>query len=184
MRAASAFSRFASFMSSPLHKPPESKLSRKPRPLEPGSPLRAVLMGMAVDIVGSALVGVVLVAVYALQLQGTGLSDDALREALQRIPPDSGVAVAGTVLGALMSVAGGYVCARVVRRDEYRVGLVMAALLALWGLLADGGGTDDLLTLLFTATSVACNMLGVKYGAEHNRRLEAPPAVPPQAPAP
>ena len=144
----------------------------------------AVLMGMAVDIVGSALVGVVLLAIYALQLQGSGMSEGDMREALKHIPPDSGVAVAGTLLGALMSVFGGYVCARVVRQDEYRVGLVMAAILGLYGLLVDDSGPIDGLTLLFTVTTVACNMLGVKYGAEHNRRRDTPPGPPSDAPAP
>ena len=40
------------------------------------------------------------------------------------------------------------------------------------------------MTLLLILSDVACNMLGVKYGAEHNRRLEAPAGPPADTPAP
>ena len=43
------------------------------------------------------------------------------------MPPQSALTMLGILLGALMSVLGGYVCARIVRRDEYRVGGIMAA---------------------------------------------------------
>jgi hypothetical protein len=166
-------------------KPPEADSPRRPRAPRPaGSPLRAVLTGVAVDIGGSALVGFLLAAIYALQLDAQGLSESDMREAMSHIPPDSAVAVAGTLLGALISVFAGYVCARIVRRDETRCGLAMAAIMAVYGLVIDGGGTVDDMALLFTACTVACNLLGIKFGAEHNRRADAEPLPPADAPRP
>ena len=157
----------------PSNLPEPESTRRSPSPQPPGSPLRAVMLGVAVDVGGSALVGFVLATIYAVQLGGSGLSKADMREAMGHIPPTSAVAIAGTLLGALMSVLGGYVCARVVRRDEYRVGLVLAGIMALWGLTVESGASVDSMTLLYTACTAACNLLGVKFGAEQRQRAEA-----------
>ncbi len=164
-------------------KPPETDSTKSPRvPDVPGSPLKAVLSGLAVDIGGSAVLGIVLDEFYAATLGGQGLTDGEVADAMQHIPPASAIGVLGILLGALMSVAGGYVCARIVLRNEYRVGGAMAAVSALLG-LAFGSSDDPAgMTALLILCTVACNMLGVKYGSEHNRRLESHPAAPTQPP--
>ena len=163
-------------------KPPETDSSKSPRePDVPGSPLKAVLSGLAVDIGGSVVLGIVLDHVYALTLAGQGLTDTQIEDAMQHIPPASAFGVLGILLGALMSVAGGYVCARIVLRDEYRVGGAMAAVSGLLGLVFSGGDDPGGLTALLVLTTVACNMLGVKYGSEQNRRREALSAPPSDA---
>ena len=154
-------------------KPPESDSSRNPRPpAKPGSPLKAVLLGLAVDIGGTFIFSLVIWVLYALQLHGQGVADADMHEAMLNMPHDSALYIGGILLGALMSVFGGYVCARIARRDEYRPGLVMAAISALFGLMMAHPGFDSL-DLLLTVTGIACNLLGVKYGAEFNRRAEA-----------
>jgi hypothetical protein len=76
-------------------------------------------------------------------------------------------------------VAAGYACARIALRNEYRVGGIMAMVSLLVGLLTDGGGAQTLdLALLYVLCDIACVMLGVKYGAEYNRRREAPTSPP------
>jgi hypothetical protein len=156
--------------------PPETDPARKPPPVPPGSPLKAVLAGLAVYIGGTTLLSMVVAVLYALQLHAQGLSEGEMREAMAHMPRDSALYIGGTLLGALLSVAGGYVCARIARRDEYRIGLVMAAVSGLAGLLL--GGVDEAadMALLLTFTGIACNLLGVKYGADHNRRAQAPSA--------
>lgn len=149
-------------------KPPDADLRKK---TPPGSPVKAVLIGLAVDIGGSTLAGIVLSIVYAATLGNAGLAGDEPSQ----IPSDSGFAIAGTLLGAACSVLGGFVCARIARRDEWRIGGVMAALSALIGLLLGPGDTPDDLTSLLTLSTLACVMLGVKYGRERNRRDDAPP---------
>ena len=157
-------------------KPPDTDSTKNPPPPVPaGSPLKAVLAGLAVDIGGTAVLGVVISVLWAIQLAAQGLSDSDLKEAMAHLPRDSALNVAGTLLGALLSVLGGYVCARIARRDEFRVGLVMAAISAGLGLVMMGAENEDgELLLLLTAATVACNLLGVKYGAERNRRGDAP----------
>ena len=155
-------------------KPSETDSTKNPRvPDVPGSPLKAVLSGLAVDIGGSAVLGIVLDQVYALTLGGQGLTDGEIADVAQHMPPASAFGVLGILLGALMSVAGGYVCARIVLRNEYRVGGAMAAVSALLGLAFSSSDDPAGMTALLILCTVACNMLGVKYGAEHNRRREA-----------
>ena len=156
-------------------KPPETDSTKGPRPpATAGSPLRAVLTGLAVDIGGSTVLGVVISLVYAVQLHGQGVAEGDMREAMDNMPHDSALYVAGTLLGALISVVAGYVCARIARRGEYRAGTVMAAVSAVFGVMMTAHPSFDEMTLLLTLTGAACNLLGVKYGAEHNRRAEAP----------
>jgi peptidoglycan/LPS O-acetylase OafA/YrhL len=153
-------------------KPPDARL-RDPQP-GPGSPLRAILAGLLVDLGGSMLVGIALSLFYAASLASSGLSQAQVDEAMKNVAPTSGVAIVGIVLGALCSVAGGYVCARIARRDEYRTGGIMAALSAFFSLLMGGDGTPGDLAFLLTLCTIACVLLGVKYGREANRRQAAP----------
>jgi len=169
-------------MSNNPYKPPESDPTGARTPDVPGSPLRAILTGLVIDLGGSAVLGIVLTSVYALTLSGQDMTDAQIDAALQHIPAASAFGVLGIVLGALMSVLGGFVCARVVLRNEYRVGAAMAGISVLLGVMLGGDGDLDDLGVLLILCTAACNMLGVKYGAEYNRRLEAlatPPAAPP-----
>ena len=67
-------------------------------------------------------------------------------------------------------------------RDEYRVGGVMAAVSALLGVALSSSDDPSSLTALLILCTVACNLLGVKYGSEQNRRLEALSAPPSDSP--
>ena len=166
-------------MSNNPFKPPDTDLRGKP---PPNSPVKAVLVGLAIDIGGSTLVGILLSIAYAATLVNTGLSEDELKEAVTHIPPDSVFSIAGTLLGAACSVLGGYVCARIVCRDEFRTGAVMASLSGFLGLTLGSSDTPDDLLFLLTLSTVACVMLGVKYGRERNQRGEVPPPAPPAPP--
>jgi len=157
------------------YKPPGSDSSRNPEPpAGPRSLLGAVTLGLVVDVGGSLAVGMVLTGVYAAQLRSRGVPDAELAAAVRAMPHDSAMYVAALLVAIGLSVLGGYVCARAARRDEYRPGLMMAVTSALFGMTVDslsGEFTD--MTLLLALTGFACNLLGVKYGAQHNRRAEA-----------
>lgn len=165
-------------MSSPL--PPD-----RPNRLDevPGTPLRAVLAGTAIDICGSRVVQIVVFTVYVMQVVPSGSSDVQAAELLQKQPPSFSLLFVLIALGSLMSVAGGYACSRIALRNEYRVGAILAVVAVLFGLFIDDAGVSDL-TLLYVLCDVAGLLLGVKYGAERNRRLESPVPSPVDAPAP
>jgi len=153
--------------------PPDLRPSSRP-PEQPGTPVRAVLTGMAIDICGSKVVSIVAVTIYAMQVVTPDMSDAQAADMLQQLPPS---------FGTLMSVAGGYACARVVLRDEFRVGAILAVAVTFFGLLLDDAGVSDL-TLLYILCDVAGILLGVKYGAAYNRRLESPARSPADASTP
>jgi hypothetical protein len=162
--------------------PPEVDPNKQRPPVEspdpPGSPLRAVLTGLVIDLGGSTVASIVLGAFYMLQVSSSGMSDEQMKAALEQVPPQSIIAILMMVLGALCSVAGGYACARIVQRDEFRIGGVMAAISGMLSLMATSGQGSDDMTLLLTACTVASNLLGVKYGRDYNLRM-AQPAAPP-----
>jgi hypothetical protein len=154
--------------------PPESDVNDRPPQRTPyGSPVRAIAVGLVIDLGGSVTLSLVLMIVYAASLQHDGLTPDQLKYAMEHIPPDSWAAVLGTLLGACLDVLSGFVCARIVGRDEWRVGGTLAGISALCTLmLSDGGESMEDVTMLLTACTAACTLLGVKYGREMNQRLE------------
>jgi hypothetical protein len=149
----------------------------------PGSPWRAVLTGVAIDVCGSRVVEIIAVTCYAMQVVPSGMTDAQASELLRALPPSFSLFLVLNVLGMLMSVAGGYACARVALRDEWRVGAMLAGVSVVFNLLIDDTGVSDL-ALLYTLCDVAGLLLGVKYGAERNRRLEAPTPSAADAPSP
>ena len=165
--------------------PPDPR-SEKPDPAAAARlALRAVLTGVSIDICASNLLGLGIRMLFAMQIGTSDMTPDQLNDALQNTPPPFSLVLLGGVLGALVSVAAGYACARIARRDEYRVGGVMAMASVLLSLVLDDGGAASLdLALLYVLCDIACTMLGVKYGAEFNRRREAPASNPADAPTP
>jgi hypothetical protein len=149
----------------------------------PGTLLRAVLTGVAIDVCGSRVVEIVTVTCYAMQVVAPGMTDAQAADLLQKTPPSFGLLFVLNMLGMLMSVAGGYACARVALRGEFRVGAILAAVAVVFNLLIDDTGVSDL-TLLYILCDVAGLLLGVKYGAERNRRLESPAPSPADASTP
>ena len=142
--------------------PPEAPLQDPPH--APGSPVKAVLAGLAIDVGGSLLVGFIVSAVYVASLANEGMSEDELAAALANAPTDSAVFIVGTLAGGALSFLGGFICARIARRDEYRVGAVLAALCALTGLGLSWEAYPPMLNALLTLLTAAFVMLGIRYG--------------------
>ena len=164
--------------------PPGSDPSGRP-PVPGNAALRAVLTGISVDICGSTLLNIVLTSLYVAQVGTPGMTSAQIEDVVRGMPSSSPLSVLGILLGALMSVAAGYVCARIARRNETLPGAFMAGGIALLSaLMSDGGRGSADLALLFLASGIACNLLGVKYGAAKNRRLESASTPSTDRPAP
>ena len=159
-------------MSEPPFEPPPSEIDdRPPRRSPGGSPMRAILVGLVVDLGGSVVLYLLLTILYAASLQHAGMSPQQLKAAMDHIPSNSWAAVLGLLLGAGLDVFSGFLCARIAQRDEWRIGGTLALISSLCTLmLSDAGESADDLTLLLTACTAACTLLGVKYGREFNRR--------------
>ncbi|MBC7601311.1 MAG: hypothetical protein H7255_01440 [Ramlibacter sp.] len=146
--------------------PPEAPLKEQPRP--PGSPVKAVLIGLAIDIGGSLVLGIVLSVLYAISLSSGGMNAQEVGEAMANIPTNSWPYIAGILGGAILSFMGGYGCARIARRSEYRLAFILASLSAGFGLVTSWDTYDVTQNLLLALTTVACVVLGAKYGRAAN----------------
>ena len=128
----------------------------------PSGPIKALLVGLAIDLGGSFLIGLLLIAVHAYQLAASGMDEEQITQSLSAIPTASWVSVVGMGFGCLMSILGGYVCTRMACRRDYSLGLVMAVIssgLAFWISL---GSYSLIQGLGLTALTFACILLGTR----------------------
>jgi hypothetical protein len=144
------------------YEPPRAPVT-DPRP-RAGSPAKAVLLGLAVDIGGTLLASMVLGAVYAVMLAGSGLDAAALQEAMDGFGRSGWGFAIGSAVGCGFSVLGGHVNARISRRTDYRLGWVQAALAVGLGVLIGADSYSPLQHVLLAGVSAACVLIGVRSG--------------------
>jgi hypothetical protein len=149
------------------YSPPEASVQDLPS--KPGSAFKAVAMGLLVDI-GGSLIGTIIIAVlYGIALAAAGVKREDIAAAMQPTATDSWFFYASTLLGLGFSVLGGYVCARIARRSEVKLGAILAALSASAG-LAFAGDAVQLGTLLsLTLLGIGAILVGAKLGLAKNR---------------
>ena len=73
-------------------------------------------------------------------------------------------------VGGACSFLGGFVCARVARHSEYRLGAILAALTLTFGWVTNGGEQQPALTLVAAIVTVFSTIFGAWVGAWRNRR--------------
>jgi hypothetical protein len=148
---------------------PAAKLA-DPAP-QPGSPYKAVGLGLLTDFGGTIALSTVLAFLYAMTLASAGTPPEEIQEAIRSVSTDSWYFWAGAIGGTGCSVLGGYVCARVAGQSEYTLGVILAAAGVVLGLLVFGdGGRDAGFTIVLNATSVAAVVVGAWIGKKRNRR--------------
>ncbi len=153
------------------YKPPATPVEDTPRP--PGSPFIAVLVGLVVDVGGTLLTGILFTVVFAI-LRGSQGGDTAdVEAALAGLASDTGFRVVSSIVGLSFSVLGGYVCARIARRNEYRLAGVQAVVTTFVGYALGGGGTLELgYEAALTILSIAAVFAGAARGRRHNELLQ------------
>src|SRR5262245_28827166 len=141
--------------------PPEATVQDQPS--KPGSAFKAMALGLAVDVGGSLIAAVILAAIYGAALAATGVPREDITAAMQASATDSWFFYVGSLVGGGFSVLGGYVCARIARRSEMKLGAILAALSAISGFLLGGDavqlGTNlSMMLLTFGAVLVAARL--------------------------
>ena len=147
--------------------PPEAAV--RDLPAQAGSAFKAVAFGLAADIGGTFLAGIVLALVYGVVLGASGASTEEIVASTRAIGTDSWLFYAGTLVGLACSVLGGYVCARIARRSEMKLGAVLAAVSAVLGWLLAGDYYQLGTLLSLTLASIGAVMVGAKLGYTRNR---------------
>jgi hypothetical protein len=150
--------------------PPEATLQDPPP--QAGSAFKAIALGLAVDIGGTLVAGAILAFVYGMVLAASGTGAEEIAASMSTIPTDSWLFYAATVVGLGFSVLGGYVCARVARRSELKLGAILAAVSAVLGIVlsADHYQLGTLLSL--TLAGIGAVLLGARLGYAKNRRIQ------------
>jgi len=143
--------------------------SRRPAPLaRPTKAYKAILAGFAVDFGGSFLTGFVLSIVQMIVLVQTGHPASSVGQILSNAPWHSPFRLLGTVLGCGLSVLGGFVCARLARRLEFRLVAMECCISMGLGLLMAPNHHDLLYWIGMITLNIACSMLGAWLGRRRN----------------
>lgn len=139
-----------------------------------GSAVKAVVMGALVDIGGSMLSGIIFYVLYGIYLGATGNSvEDMGKPFAAADASNSPIAFLLNMVGCLFSVLGGYVCARIAKHGEYRLGAILAVVTVSLGFLLLSGGEPDPLAGIYSLLTVASVMVGSHLGAKTNQRERA-----------
>jgi hypothetical protein len=149
------------------YKPPAAAV-RDPLP-PPRSAVVAVLAGLAIDIGGGLMLGIVQGVVYAVMLTTDGMSPEQVQTNLTNPDPGSAYFVIGTLLGLGLSTLAGYVCARMVRDRERRVTGILTAISGVVAIAMAFAAEFDLeLGIALTVIQSGCVMLGGELGRRRN----------------
>lgn len=140
-----------------LYKAPQSDLAT---PQLPGSATKAVIMGLAIEIVGTTLVGIAGVFVYTLILSAQGYAEDQVESALYSADPFSTWGAIMTFLGSIVSVIAGYVCARIARRSSYAPAVILATIMATLGAVVSLGTYSTMVMAFFVVITYVATLFG------------------------
>jgi hypothetical protein len=149
--------------------PPGAELGPPPPP-EGGSAFKAVLFGFLVDVGLSLAVGLVFAILYGVYQVAVGQSMEEIGQFFAEPDPFSLPMILLQAAGGACSFLGGFVCSRVARHAEYRLGALLAALTLTFGWVTNGGEQQPALTLVSSIVTVLCTLFGAWVGAWRNRR--------------
>jgi hypothetical protein len=122
------------------------------------------------DFGGTFVFAIVLAFFYAMSLAASGMPQEQIELAIRSTDTDTWYFWVATIGGAGCSVAGGYVCARVARQSEYTLGVILAVISSVLGLLIGSGGEEMGMSIVLHAASVASVIFGAWLGKKRNRR--------------
>jgi hypothetical protein len=135
-----------------------------------GSPVKAVLFGVLVDILGSTAMSFVVMVVYGIFLASRGAGQEEIESAASQLDPLSGIGLFISALGCVFSFLGGYVCGRVAAQAEMKWAAVVAAISLAFGVIIGLQAYSLGMNLLLAAPATACVLLGGYVAARRNKR--------------
>ena len=92
-----------------------------------GRPVVGVIAGIAIDLIGTILVGAGIGIIYATVLALRGYDEAAITQALSSVDDPVFTAIT-SILGGAVSVLAGYWCARIGKQRIYLLGIIQATL--------------------------------------------------------
>ena len=150
------------------YRAPAAPVADLDRPL--GSPLKGVIYGVLVDIVGTTAATMAIMFVWGIVLAVNGASAEDIQAMAQKIDPTSFVGLLASAVGCAFSFLGGYVCARVAGRAELKGAAVMAVISTVFGLLMTMHVPRDAFNTVMLVASFVIVVAGGYAGARRNAR--------------
>ncbi|MCL2075856.1 MAG: hypothetical protein FWH15_05370 [Betaproteobacteria bacterium] len=129
-----------------------------------GSGIKAVTVGLLVSVGCSILVGTLLGIVYGIVILVQETPKNEVIEALS----NPWMIAATTLIGCLLSVLGGYLCARIARHSEYKFGLILSGIAVISGVFF-GLEYSIFWNVVWALTTWGSIMLGIHLGVSRNR---------------
>jgi hypothetical protein len=102
------------------YQPPASQVSTEGERF--GSPIKAIFVGMLIDVGGSIVGGTILVVAWGIALGAGGASGEEVSRYFRESPTFQWVSLSS---GLAFTALGAYVAARIVNRSEYRIALML-----------------------------------------------------------
>ncbi|VAW63424.1 hypothetical protein MNBD_GAMMA09-808 [hydrothermal vent metagenome] len=155
-------------MTGNIYQTPESDVSLNEA--YKGSPLKAILIGSSVDIFGTLIFGVLYGVGYAVFLAANGMSAEEIGARFVNIDTYSFFSMLGMVIGLLISVFAGYLCAKSVNYNEYKTVSVVAVIAVIFGLLISASEYSLIENIVFNTLT----FLSLYLGAWLHVRSKAP----------
>ena len=128
--------------------------------LKQGSPIKAIAIGLAVDIGGSYISATILAIAYSILLASRGLSPEEIEHHLINLDTYSTFFIIAMAVGGLMTVLGGYVCARIVNYSEYKFAFIFGFFSATFGHIVSESHHSTLDNLALGILTMGCALLG------------------------
>jgi len=139
---------------------PGARVEDRPEPVDRRFRWKAVLVGAAIDIAASTVIGIALVVVAALL---TGPAAAGAEESVARLSESWTFLMISMILGGACTVLGGYVAGRIARHSFLKHALVAGALSLVVGLAlfhGDEGPYAGLLAFLGYGLHLPLALLG------------------------
>ena len=120
-------------MNDERYRPPQADLTVPDS--DAGSGVKAVMVGVLADIGGTLLVGLLFGISYGFYLARQGLVAEQILQAIEHIEPFSVLGMLSSLLGLLVSMLAGYLCARIANHSEYKYAAILGVVSCLFGVL-------------------------------------------------
>ena len=137
-----------------------SKSNAEKKKLKKGSPVKAIVIGVVVDIGGSIVLGIILVMIYSVLLASEGLSPKEIEYQLTNLDPHSTFSIISMIVGGLVTVFAGYLCARIANYSEYKFTFILGCISAAFGLMVGESHFSTLDNIFLSILTLLCALLG------------------------
>lgn len=145
-------------MSNNPYEPPRSNVNR--RNTDPGSMVKAVAVGVLIDIGGTFLLGICIAIIYGAVLGAQGYSEQEIEHAFEQFDPWSALGLFTSLLGMLVSAFAGFHCARIANRNTYLAPGILAMISCAFGAAMSGGTYSQVEMIVLSGLTVVAVLGG------------------------